>query len=87
MLNSKIIKAEVYGHFQDGRCCYLGNSSACYKMGYYRPIPMKFSAQTKTDIVSLEITKAEVYGQFQDGAAAILELQVRATKRAIIAQF
>jgi hypothetical protein len=38
MLSSKITKAEVYGHFQDGRRCYLGKSSACYKMGNYRPI-------------------------------------------------
>jgi hypothetical protein len=29
MLSSKIIKAEVHGHFQDGRPGYLGNSSAC----------------------------------------------------------
>jgi hypothetical protein len=29
MLSSKLTKAEVYGHFQDGRPCYLGNSSAC----------------------------------------------------------
>jgi hypothetical protein len=29
MLSSKITKAEKYGYFQDGRRCYLGNSSAC----------------------------------------------------------
>jgi hypothetical protein len=27
-LSSKIIKAEVHGHFQDGRPGFLGNSSA-----------------------------------------------------------
>jgi hypothetical protein len=60
MLSSKITKAELYGHFQDGRRCYLGNPSACYKMGSYRPISMKLVTQTKTDMLSLKVTKAEV---------------------------
>jgi hypothetical protein len=63
MLSSKIIKAEVYGHFQDGRPGYLGNSIACWKMGNYRPISMKFGTQTKTDMLSSKITKAEVCGK------------------------
>jgi hypothetical protein len=58
-------KAGVYGHFEDGRRCYLEKSSACSKMGYYRPITMKFGTQTKTDMLCLEITKAEVYGKKQ----------------------
>jgi hypothetical protein len=44
--------------------CYLGNSSACYKMGNYRPISMTFGTQTKTDMLILKITQAEVYGHF-----------------------
>jgi hypothetical protein len=64
MLSLKITKAEVYGHFQDGCRCYLGKSSACYKMGNYRPISIKFGTQTKTDMLSLKITKAEVCGHF-----------------------
>jgi hypothetical protein len=60
MLSSKIIKAEVYGHFQDGRRRHFGNSSECYKMGNYRPILIKFGTKTKTDMLSSKIAKAEV---------------------------
>jgi hypothetical protein len=60
MLSLKIKKAEVYGHFKDGRRCYPGKSSACYKMGNYCSMSMKFGTQTKTDILSLKITKAGV---------------------------
>jgi hypothetical protein len=38
MLSSKITKAEVYGHFQDGCRCYLEQLSSCYEIGNYRPI-------------------------------------------------
>jgi hypothetical protein len=61
MLSSKIAEAEVYEHFQDVRRCFLGKSSACYKMSNYRPISMKFGTRTKTDMLSSKITKAEVY--------------------------
>jgi hypothetical protein len=53
----------VTDRFQDGRRRHVGNSSACYKMGNYHPILMKFGTQTKTDMLSLKITKAEVYGK------------------------
>jgi hypothetical protein len=38
-------KPEVTDRFQDGRRRHVGNSSACYEMGNYRPISMKFDAQ------------------------------------------
>jgi hypothetical protein len=57
MLSSKITSAEVYGHFQSGRLGYLGNSSACYKMGNYRPNSMKFGTQINADMLSSKITK------------------------------
>jgi hypothetical protein len=50
----------VTDSFQDGRRRHVGNSSACYKMGNYHPILLKFGTQTKTDMLSLTITKAEV---------------------------
>jgi hypothetical protein len=46
MLSSKLTKAEMMDRFQDGRR-HVGNSSACYKMGNYHPIPMKIGTQTK----------------------------------------
>jgi hypothetical protein len=52
--------------FQDGRR-HVGNSSACYKMGNYHPILLKFDTQTKKDMLSSKITKAEVWTNFQDG--------------------
>jgi hypothetical protein len=58
MLSSKITKAEKYGHFQDGRRCYLGKSNACYKVGYYRLILMKFGTQTKKGMMSLKNHKS-----------------------------
>jgi hypothetical protein len=57
MTSSKITKAEVYGHLQDGRPRHFGNSSECYKMGNNRPISMKFGTQTNTDMLSSKITK------------------------------
>jgi hypothetical protein len=54
----------VTDRFQDDRRRHVGNSSACYKMGNYHPISMKFGAQTKTDMLSLKVMKAEVYGHF-----------------------
>jgi hypothetical protein len=57
----------VTDRFQDGRRRHVGNSSACYKMGNYHPILMKFGTQTKTDMLSSKITKAEVQANFQDG--------------------
>jgi hypothetical protein len=50
----------VTDRIQHGRRRQFGNSSACYQMGYYHPILMKFGTQTKTDMLSLKITKAEV---------------------------
>jgi hypothetical protein len=56
-------------------------------MGNYHPISMKIGTQTKKNTLSSKIIKAEVYGHFQDGRPAILEIQVRARKRAIIDHF
>jgi hypothetical protein len=56
-------------------------------MGNYHPILMKIGTQTKKNMLSSKITKAEVLTNFKMAAAAILEIQVRATKWAIIAQF
>jgi hypothetical protein len=61
MPSSKITKAEMYEHFQDGRRCYLGNSSAWFKMGTYCPISMKGDTQSKTEMLSSKITEAEAY--------------------------
>jgi hypothetical protein len=47
MLSSKVTKADMIDHFQDGRRRHVGNSSACYKMGNYHPISMKIGTQTK----------------------------------------
>jgi hypothetical protein len=63
MISSKITKAEVYGHFQHGRRCNLGKSSACYNMGNYRPISIKFGTQIKTAMLSSKIAEVEVYGK------------------------
>jgi hypothetical protein len=54
----------VTDRFQDGRRRHVGNSSACYKMGYYHPILMKIGKQTKKSMLSSKIIKAEVYGHF-----------------------
>jgi hypothetical protein len=54
----------VTDRFQDGCRRYFGNSIACYKMGNYHPISMKFGTQTKKNMLSSKITKAEVYGHF-----------------------
>jgi hypothetical protein len=62
----------VQANFQDGRRRHFGNSSACYKMGSYHPILMKFDTQTKTDMLSSIITKAEVWVNFQDGRRCYL---------------
>jgi hypothetical protein len=80
MLNSKKAKPELTDRFRDGpasemaagRRCYLGKSSACYKLGNYRPLSMKLGTQTKTDMQSSKITKAEVYGHFPDGRRCYL---------------
>jgi hypothetical protein len=62
----------VYGRIQDDRRRHFGNSSACHKMGNYRPILMKFRTQTKKNMLSSKITSAEMYGQFQDGRPCYL---------------
>jgi hypothetical protein len=62
----------VTDRFQDGRR-HFRTSSAGYKMGNYRPVLIKFGAQTKTGMLSLKITKAEVYGYFFKIAAAMSE--------------
>jgi hypothetical protein len=78
----------VTDRFQDGRRYHVGNSSACYKMGNFRPISMKIGTQTNTDMLTSKITKAEVYGYFQDGRSCFLgKLSACYIKWAIIAQF
>jgi hypothetical protein len=54
---------EVTDRFQDGRRRHVGNSRACYKMGNYHPIFMKFGTQTKQNMLSSEVIKAEAYGK------------------------
>jgi hypothetical protein len=77
----------VIERFQDGRRRHFGNSSECYKMGNYHPISMKIGTQTKKNMLSSKIIKAEVYSIFKMAALAILEIQLRAAKWAIIGQF
>jgi hypothetical protein len=57
----------VTDRFPDGRRRHVGNSSACYKMGNYHPIWLKFDTQTEREMLSSKITKAEVQANFQDG--------------------
>jgi hypothetical protein len=57
----------VTDRFQDSRRRHVGNSNACYKMGNYRPILIKFGTRTKKNMLSLKITKVEVFSHFQDG--------------------
>jgi hypothetical protein len=38
----KNAQPKVIDRFQDGRRRHAGDSSACYKMGSYQPILMKF---------------------------------------------
>jgi hypothetical protein len=57
----------VTGRFQDGHSCYLGNSSACYKIGNYHPIFMKIGTQAKKGMLSSKIIKTEVQANFQVG--------------------
>jgi hypothetical protein len=65
MLSSKVTKAEVIDRFQDGRRRYVGNSSACYKMGNYHRTLMKIGTQTKQNMLSSKVRKEEAYGQKQ----------------------
>jgi hypothetical protein len=58
--------------FQDGRRRHVGSSSACYKVGSYHPIFVKFDTQAKTDMLSAIDTKAEVWVNFQDGRRCYL---------------
>jgi hypothetical protein len=53
----------VTDRFQDDRRRHLENSIACYKMGNYHPVLMKFDTQAKKGMASSKITKAEVYGK------------------------
>jgi hypothetical protein len=60
MLSSKIIKAEMYGHLQDGRRRYFGNSRECYKMGNYHRILMQIGTRTMKNMPRSKITIPEV---------------------------
>jgi hypothetical protein len=73
MLNSKSAKPELTdaSEMAAGCRCYLGNSSACYKMGNYRPISMKFGTQTKTDMLSFKNHKSGSVRPFFKMAAAM----------------
>jgi hypothetical protein len=62
MLSSKVTKAEMIDHFQDGRRI-VGNSSAWYNMGNYHRTLMKIGTQTKQNVLSSKVTKAEAYGK------------------------
>jgi hypothetical protein len=42
VLSEKITKAVVNINVQNGRRCRVGISSACYEIGNYRPILIKF---------------------------------------------
>jgi hypothetical protein len=84
MLSLKITKAELQASFQDGRRRHFGNSSECYKVGKYHSILMKIAIQTKIRMPSSEITKKRRRLSFKMDAAAILESEVTAVKRAII---
>jgi hypothetical protein len=66
MLSSKFIIPELSTKFQDGRCCHIGKSSACNKMGNCNPILMQVAIQTKESMRSSEITKSETFAKFQD---------------------
>jgi hypothetical protein len=56
----KNAKREVTDRFQDGRRRYVGNSSACYKVGNCHPISIKIGIKTKKSMLGSTITKAEV---------------------------
>jgi hypothetical protein len=60
MLSSKIIKAEVFSHFQDGRRRRFDNKGERHKMGNYHPILMKIGTQTRKNMLCSKLTKAEV---------------------------
>jgi hypothetical protein len=75
MLSSKITKAEVYGHFQDGRRCNLGNSIQCYEMGNYRPLSLKLGTQTKKHMPSLKITNAEGSGRQNKNSLHVVQIR------------
>jgi hypothetical protein len=49
--------------FQDGRCRYVGTSSACYKIGIYHQTLKKIGAQTKQNMLSGKVIKVEAYGK------------------------
>jgi hypothetical protein len=57
----------VTERFQDGRRRrrYVGNLSACYKIGNYHSILMKIGTQAKPDMLNSKITKAKVWTKFQ----------------------
>jgi hypothetical protein len=50
-------KPEVIDHSQDGRRRHVENSSACYKMGYYRPILIQIGKQTDKNMLSKKSQK------------------------------
>jgi hypothetical protein len=83
MLSLKVTITEVTIKFQDGRRRHVGNSSECYKVGKYHSILMKIGIQTKKSMPSSEITKKRRRSSFKMDAAAILESEVNAVKRAI----
>jgi hypothetical protein len=47
---------------------------ACYEMGNYHPILMKFDTQSKKSMLSSKVTKAEMIDRFKMAAAAMLEI-------------
>jgi hypothetical protein len=89
MPSSKITKGEGYANFQDGRCRHVGNSSECYKMGSCHLISTKIGTQTKKSTLSWvqKSSKRKCMAIFKMATLAILEIQVRSRKWAIIGLF
>jgi hypothetical protein len=56
MLSSKIAKAELCVHLQDGLRRQCGNSSECYKICNHYSNLMKIGTQTKKLMLSLKMT-------------------------------
>jgi hypothetical protein len=48
VLSSKITKAAVYGHFEDGSCRHLGIQVNAIILAVIAQIPMKFGTQANT---------------------------------------
>jgi hypothetical protein len=78
---------EVSVRFQDGRRRHFGISNAGYKMGNYHPILMNSGTQTKKTCSVWKSRKRMCRPNFNMAAAAILELEMRAIKRAFTSRF